>query len=42
MFDYLEKLSDLERLDLFVSYFENRDQYPPEDREKLDRYFEDF
>lgn len=41
MLDYLEKLSNIERLDYFVNYFKNRDSYSPEDREQLDRYFED-
>lgn len=42
MFDYLERLSALERIEYFVHYFKNRDQYSPEEREKLDRYFEDL
>ncbi|TQI71775.1 hypothetical protein JM79_2723 [Gramella sp. Hel_I_59] len=41
MFDYLEKLSKLERLEYYVNYLKNRDHYSPGDQEKLDRYFED-
>lgn len=40
--DYLRSLTAVERLDYFVVYMSNRDRYPPDEREKLDHYFEDF
>lgn len=39
--DYLEKLTARERLNHFVYYLKNRHNYSPEDRERLDDYFED-
>lgn len=41
MYDYLERLSTLERLEHYVDYLKNRTSYTPEDREILDRFFED-
>ncbi len=40
MINQLEKLTAEERLDYFINYLKNRDQYPPQEREKLDQYFQ--
>lgn len=37
----LETLTDIERLQLYLDYLENRKKYSPEDRKELDKFFED-
>lgn len=42
MIDRLRKLTSAQRLQFYLDYLENRNNYPPEEREQLDKFFEDL